>query len=147
MSDDMSSRMSARGGLEKSTWQWYLRTCAAQRKGALNIRSRTWFATVPARFLNRSRGVLGLVCHPAKGFLGNLCFMLLDSKNCDRLLAFKQVMLILMAALTAVMIYLLSQWLNFKLFREPNQPHHISEFCFALAHTQKVIMKLWQAQS
>ena len=81
--------------------------CAAQRKGVLNIRSRAWFATVPARFLNRLAGVLGLVCHPAKGFLGNLCLMLLDSKDCDRLLALKQDMLILvmmMAAVPAVMM-------------------------------------------
>ena len=43
----------------------------------------------PREIFKQIAGVLGLVCHPAKGFLGNLCFMLLDSKDCDRLLALK----------------------------------------------------------
>ena len=62
----------------------------------------------PREIFKQIAGVLGLVCHPAKGFLGNLCFMLLDSKDCDRLLALKQDMLILvmmMAAVPAAMIY------------------------------------------
>ena len=62
----------------------------------------------PREIFKQIAGVLGLVCHPAKGFLGNLCLMLLDSKDCDRLLALKQDMLILvvmMAAVPAVMMY------------------------------------------
>ena len=58
----------------------------------------------PREIFKQIAGVLG------KGFLGNLCLMLLDSKDCDRLLALKQDMLILvmmmmMAAVPAVMMY------------------------------------------
>ena len=43
--------------------------CAAQRKGVLNIRSRAWFATVPARFSNRSLVFWDLSATLPRGFL------------------------------------------------------------------------------